>query len=118
MIGYTATNLHISRPEGFPYAPVGWNEHDAEALAHEIGITLGADHFDVIRCLQEYFTRNSERGANIRELHDALDEHFHSRGGIKYLYWILPGGPVAQGCALAGLPTPAGTTSRSQGSVQ
>ena len=118
MIGYTATNLHVSRPDGYPYAPIGWKEEEAEHMAESLGMTLGPDHFEVIRCLQEYFSRNEGGDINIRELHDALEERFHGRGGIKYLYWILPGGPVAQGCALAGLPVPAGTASRSHGSVQ
>ena len=54
----------------------------------------------------------------MRELHDALDEHFHAKGGMKFLYTVLPGGPVAQGCRLAGLTPPAGSVDPSFGSVQ
>jgi tRNA 2-thiouridine synthesizing protein E len=53
----------------------------------------------------------------MRELHDALDENFHGKGGLKYLYQLFPGGPVAQGCRIAGLKAPAGATDKSFGSV-
>jgi tRNA 2-thiouridine synthesizing protein E len=55
---------------------------------------------------------------NMRELHDALDEKFHPQGGMKYLYKLFPGGPVAQGCRLAGIDVPAGAVDKSFGSVQ
>jgi tRNA 2-thiouridine synthesizing protein E len=54
----------------------------------------------------------------VRELHDALDERFHARGGIKFLYEQFPGGPIAQGCRFAGLQAPAGAADKSFGSVQ
>jgi len=34
-----------------------------------------------------------------------------------YLYQIIPGGPVAEGCRLAGLSVPAGAVDKSFGSV-
>lgn len=53
----------------------------------------------------------------MRELHDALDEKFHWKGGIGYLYRLFPGGPIAQGCRIAGLRAPAGAVDRGFGSV-
>lgn len=103
---------------GFPHAPVGWSEQEAERIAAEEGIELGPDQREVIAALQEYFARHDKPDLNIRELHDALDERFHGRGGMRHLYKALPGGPVAQGCRLAGLPVPAGAEDRSFGSVQ
>jgi tRNA 2-thiouridine synthesizing protein E len=73
---------------------------------------------EMLGALQEYFSRNDKPDVSIRELHDALDERFHSRGGMKYLYKLFPGGPVAQGCELAGLPVPAGAKDKSFGSAQ
>ena len=69
-----------------------------------------------MRALQEYFARNEV--VNVRVLHDALDEKFHVKGGMKVLYEMFPGGPVAQGCRLAGLEAPAGAVDKSFGSVQ
>jgi tRNA 2-thiouridine synthesizing protein E len=54
---------------------------------------------------------------NKRELHDALEEKFHIQGGLRYLYRIFPGGPVAQGCRLAGLKVPEGAIDKAFGSV-
>ena len=54
---------------------------------------------------------------NVRELHDALDEKFHLSGGMKYVYSLFPGGPIAQGCKLAGLQPPAGSIDKGFGSV-
>ena len=117
MINVDAVRKTAGLP-GYPFAPLGWQQRDAEQLAAQQGITLGADHLEAIRALQEYFARHDKPEVNMRELHDALDERFHGRGGMRHLYKLFPGGPVAQGCALAGLPVPAGALDKSFGSVQ
>lgn len=106
----------VSRDPGFPNAPDDWSPGTAKAVAAQDGLELTEDHWETVRALQSYFAHNEQR--NVRALHDALDERFHAKGGIKYLYEILPGGPVAQGCRLAGLQAPAGAADRSFGSVQ
>ena len=100
----------------FPHAPDEWDEAVATEVAHHEGLSLEDQHWEMIRALQEFFARNED--PNVRELHDALEEKFHALGGLKFLYKLLPGGPVAQGCRLAGLKAPAGAEDRSFGSVQ
>jgi tRNA 2-thiouridine synthesizing protein E len=100
----------------FPQAPAEWDETVAIEVASAEGLSLEDHHWDVIRALQEFFARNKDPKA--REIHDALDEKFHGLGGIKYLYTLLPGGPVAQGCRLAGLTAPVAAEDGSSGSVQ
>ena len=113
-------DLHRPRVEiqGYPHAPADWDEDEAVSLAHQEGMELGPDHLELLRALQEYFSKHDKPEVNARELHDALDEKFHMKGGMKYLYVLFPGGPVAQGCRLAGLAVPAGAVDRSFGSVQ
>lgn len=104
----------------FPYAPVGWTRDDALDTARQEGLELGEDHWEALRALHEYFARHGEEGGttvNVRELHDALDEKFHMKGGIKYLYGLFPGGPVAQGCKVAGLEVPPGAIDKGFGTV-
>lgn len=100
----------------FPDAPEDWERADAESVAAADGLTLAEEHWEVIAALQQLFVRQDP--VNVRGLHDALDERFHGRGGLKYLYGLFPGGPVAQGCRLAGLHAPAGAVDKSFGSVQ
>jgi len=102
----------------FPNAPAEWKPADAAASAAGEGLNVGDDHWEAVRALQEYYKRHDRRDINARELHDALDEKFHDKGGIKYLYTLFPGGPIAQGCRLAGLDAPAGSANSSFGSVQ
>ena len=101
----------------FPYAPEQWTRADAENVANNEGLELGKDHWDELSALQEYYSRHELERISVRELHDALEERFHGKGGIKYLYELFPGGPVAQGCRLAGLEPPAGAADRGFGSV-
>jgi len=105
------------RDPRFPNAPEGWSTETASGIARQEGLQLGEDHWDVVRALQEYWVRHQEAAVNLRELHDALDERFHGKGGMRFLYTLLPGGPVAQGCRLAGLQAPAGAVDRGFGSV-
>ena len=109
-------NLEAEKDPAFPNAPEGWTKASAETVAKEEGIELEDDHWQAVRALQEYFAKSET--VHMRELHDALDEKFHAKGGIKHLYLLLPGGPVAQGCRLAGLEAPAGAADQSFGSVQ
>jgi tRNA 2-thiouridine synthesizing protein E len=106
-----------ARDRDFPNAPADWTREDALEAARREGIELGEDHWRVIRALQAYFARHEGVTIRMRELHDALEEAFHARGGLRYLYTIFPGGPIAQGCRLAGLRAPAGATDQSYGSV-
>ena len=109
------TSVHKGNDPEFPNAPEGWRRSRAEHQAREEGLTLGDDHWQVVRAIQEYFAKNEV--LRVRELHDALDEKFHSQGGIRYLYLLFPGGPVAQGCRVAGLKAPPGSVDKSFGSV-
>jgi tRNA 2-thiouridine synthesizing protein E len=100
----------------FPHAPADWDEAAAQDIANREGLSLEDHHWQVIKALQAFFARNEAPKA--REIHDALDERFHALGGLKFLYKVLPGGPVAQGCRLAGLQAPAGAEDASFGSIQ
>jgi tRNA 2-thiouridine synthesizing protein E len=101
----------------FPHAPEGWSAAAAAELARAEGLAVNEDHYEVVRALHDYWARHAEATVHLRELHDALDEKFHHKGGMKYLYQLFPGGPVAQGCRMAGLQAPAGAVDRGFGSV-
>ena len=102
---------------GFPHAPDDWTLELALKTAQQEGLEMVEERWEVVRALQDFYLRHTDGSINLRELHDALDERFHSQGGIKYLYQIFPGGPVSQGCRIAGLRAPAGAADTGFGSV-
>jgi len=75
------------------YAPEHWIEDRARHTATAEGLTLTDNHLNVLYALQKYYSRHEIKRLNVRELHDALDEKFHHKGGIKYMYSLYPGGP-------------------------
>jgi tRNA 2-thiouridine synthesizing protein E len=99
----------------FRDAPQGWTRAHARKLAAEAGLKLIEDHWEVIRVLQGCYM--DEVSPRLRLLHDALEARFAAKGGMKFLFGILPGGPIAQGCALAGLKPPGSAKDYSYGSV-
>ncbi len=102
----------------FPHAPEDWTKQQALDIARQEGLELTEANWEAVRALQSYFAEHEDAARiNQRDLHDALDEHFHQHGGIKYLYKIFPGGPIAQGCRIAGLKAPFMATDHSFGSV-
>lgn len=103
--------------DDFPYAHPSWSRDGAVELAKREGLELTDDHWALVRALQEYFNRNWRGPIRIQLLHDALEEKFHHKGGLKYLYTLFPGGPVAQGCRLAGLNPPPGSSDKGFGSA-
>lgn len=109
--------LNQSRDPAFPHAPPGWHRQEGEAQAREEKLKLGDDHWALVKALQEYYHRHEDSDIQLRELRDALEEHFHHKGGTRYLYTLFPGGPIAQGCRIAGLEAPHGAEDKSFGSV-
>jgi tRNA 2-thiouridine synthesizing protein E len=117
----TDINQMIREPShdpDFPNAPLDWSRDEALAVARGEGLELTEDHWEVVRALQSYYAHHEDDTViNMRDLHDALDECFHQKGGLKFLYTLFPGGPIAQSCRLAGLKAPFMATDRSFGSV-
>jgi tRNA 2-thiouridine synthesizing protein E len=101
----------------FRYAPPDWTPEVARETARREGLELGEDHWEAVHALQEYYARHEGAPIRRRALHDALDEKFHFKGGLRYLYMLFPGGPLVQGCRIAGLDPPAGAFDPSYGSV-
>jgi hypothetical protein len=57
---------------------------------------------------------DDSKQVNRRLLHDALNEKFHHKGGLGYLYRLLSGDPIVQRCRLSRLEAPAGSVDRSK----
>ena len=107
----------VTHPD-FPYAPLDWTREDAMKTAREEKLELTEAHWEVVRALQNYYAHHDDETViSLRDLHDALDEHFHLQGGLKYLYTLFPGGPIVQSCRLAGLKAPFMASDSSFGSV-
>ena len=102
----------------FPHAPADWSVEEALRTAKAENLELDDDGWEVVRALQEYFARHAADPAfRARELHDALEEKFHHKGGLRFLYTLFPGGPVAQGCRIAGIKVPWLAVDQNFGSV-
>ncbi len=92
--------VHVNE-EGFLTEPGEWDEDLANALATQIGINLGDDHWQAIRFLrQDYATQGQT--PTLRRVSVA--------GGIptKQLFQLFPQKPAKKMAYIAGLPKPHG----------
>ncbi len=94
-----------------------WSEEIAAELAAQEGLQLGAEHLEVLHLLRDHYHFHGHDLSGTRLLR-ALEEPFGRRGGRKHLFELFPGGPVTQGCRLAGVPAPPYSKDPSFGSVQ
>ncbi len=94
-----------------------WNNDIAADLARQENIKLNDAHMKVIQFLRNY---HIEKGlpTQAHKVTEILDEAYADQGGSKYLHSLFPGGPVTQGCRLAGIPSPADSANTSFGSAQ
>jgi len=103
-------------PEGHLVDLPEWSQEVAMELAQQEGISLTTEHWKVVRYLRDYYRAHGPQG-NAREALCCLEQEFGAEEGKKRLYRLFPGGPVRQGCKIAGLPELAHTVDRSFGSV-
>lgn len=90
--------------EGYLVEPGEWNEEVAEALAEEIGIELGADHWDVIRHIRTLYEEH-QVAPDARFIIKHLDARYPG-AGRKRLFELFPYGYPAQACKIAGMKRP------------
>lgn len=103
-------------PNGYCADLAHWSPIVANRMAKKDGLTLDDDHWAVIYFLRERY-RKLGPDWTARQMTQELETEFAAAGGRRFLYELFPGGPLAQGCKLAGLPLPHGTLNRSFGSV-
>lgn len=83
-----------------------WQPALAEPLAAEEGITLTAEHWEVINFVREFYLKYNTSPA-IRALVKAMAKELgEEKGNSRYLYRLFPKGPAKQATKLAGLPKP------------
>ena len=103
-------------PEGRLSALPDWSKEIAADIANEEGLRLTDEHWEVINLLRNHYRLHGHDRSGPRLL-SALEEPFGARGGKKRLYELFPGGPINQGCRIAGIPVPPYSSDPSFGSV-
>jgi len=93
-----------------------WDKQKAKATAKTMGISLTDAHWDVIGFIRTYFANAGEL-RHARELSEVLAERFAEEGGSRYLFQLFPGGPVTQGCQIAGIVVPKDASDASFGYI-
>lgn len=114
-LAYTPTNYTQAEQRHAELG--GWDEAQARRIAQNEGLEISAEHVTVLHYLRDYYV-NQGWPKQTHLLSQQLDEAFAPQGGTQYLYRLFPGGPVAQGVRLAGLPELANATDESFGSSQ
>ena len=82
-----------------------WDRKVAAELAREEKLQLSDEHWDVVKFLRDHFNGVGEI-EYARDISAILNQRYQSKGGLKYLFRLFPGGPVSQGCKIAGIPLP------------
>ena len=88
--------------------PDQWSEALANYMANKEGITLTADHWEILNYLRRFYFKYG-----IMPMVRLLMKHMREDVGVEkssqeYLYKLFPGGPSRQGSRIAGLPEPQG----------
>ena len=91
-----------------------WDKQQAKAMAKAMNISLTDAHWKVIDFIRTYFANAGEL-RHARDLSEVLAERFADEGGARFLYQLFPGGPVSQGCTLAGVVVPKDASNASFG---
>ena len=90
--------------EGYLVDPDDWTEALADAIARELGIALGDDHWFVIRFMRDWYQEHRV-AADARHAMRHLELRHPGRGRQR-LFELFPYGYVAQACRIAGMKRP------------
>jgi len=92
--------------QGFLVEMADWNNDVAEMLAAASGLTLTAEHWEIINFIQDYY-RQYKHLPNARVFTKAIAKVLgEQKGNSRYLHKLFPDGPLKCACKIAGLPKP------------
>lgn len=100
----TLTQLPEVDAEGYLVEPNEWNEEVATAFARQEHIELGADHWDAIHFMRDYY----EEHQIIPDVRHVI-KHLSTRLGAtarNRVFELFPYGYVKQACKIAGMKRP------------
>lgn len=103
-----STNFQLPETdaEGYLIEPLEWNEEVAQEFAKRMDITLGEDHWDVLRFVRDYYQEHQI----IPDVRHVI-KHLSARHGAESrnkVFELFPYGYVAQACKIAGMKRPRG----------
>ncbi len=82
-----------------------WNEHVAEVIAAQEGITLTPRHWDLINFLRDRYINNAGDQPNTRNIVKGMQEVWGDpKVDAKTLYELFPLDPSKQAGRIGGLP--------------
>lgn len=94
--------------EGYLASLDDWSEDVARYLAEQDKLELGAEHWQIINVIREYFQEYGT-APNLRILQKVLKEQIGADAADKkHLFNLFPYGPAKQGARYAGMPKPTG----------
>lgn len=91
---------------GFLVEREGWTEQVGIALAAAAGIDLTEAHWEIIRCIRDYYYRYNHLPNNRMFVTAVRKEFGDGKGNTRYLYALFPEGPLKFACRIGGLPKP------------
>jgi len=92
--------------DGFLADPASWDPSVAEALAGAEGLTLEAEHWELIELVREFY-RQHEVAPAMRPLVKRVRERLGAdKGNSLYLLRLFPDSPAKRLAKIAGLPRP------------
>ena len=101
-----AGNEIATDSEGYLKDTTQWCEAMAPLIAEQEGITLSAEHWEVVRFVRDFYLEFNTSPA-IRMLVKAMANKLgEEKGNSRYLYRLFPKGPAKQATKIAGLPKP------------
>ena len=92
--------------EGFLVDPAEWTEDVARELAAREGITLGDDHWALVRFMREYYDEHAIPADARFAVRFLAEARGHGAGARKRLFELFPYGYVKQACRIAGMRRP------------
>lgn len=85
-----------------------WTKALATAMAEQDGLTLTAEHWEVIEFVRSYYDR-FQMAPPMRVLVKAMGKALGpQKGNSRHLYRLFPDSPARQACRYGGLPKPVG----------
>lgn len=98
--------VHLDE-HGFLTDPDEWTRDVAETIAGRLGVTLTAEHWDVIRFMRDFLAEHGV-AADARFVFRFLDERAEPQGstGRDLFFRLFPYGYVGQACKIAGMRQP------------